>query len=166
MANSTACLVFNNSYAGYNHATTNLRPKALRKATLSLTTTVAVAIGFASMQPDTNTIFVPKTFLAASSGSSWNLVKSDKEIFLEKLPAVKNNLPVIYAAIHKVFGEVAFNTSLYQDAEENWENLLIKINSGMKNFDEMRDAKKKLFASFASQGIDASVLKHITFSVE
>ncbi len=166
MANSTAGLAFNNSYAGYNHATTSLRPKGLRKAALSLTTTAAVAISFANIQPDTNAIFVPKTFLAANSVSSWNLVKSDNEIFLEKFPAVKNDLSKIYSTIHKIFGEVAITSSIYQDTEENWQNLLITINSGMANFDDMRGAKKKLFAFFASQGIDANVLKHITFSIE
>ncbi|MEQ1705139.1 MAG: hypothetical protein ABL867_04120 [Rickettsiales bacterium] len=166
MTNSTANLAFNNSYAGYNHATTNLRTKGLRKAALSLTTTAAVAISFANIQPDTNSIFVSKTFLATNSVSSWNILKSDKDVFLEKFPAVKNDLPTIYSTIQEVFGEAEITTSVYQDTEENWQNLLITINSSTANFDEMRGSKKRLFASFASQGIDAHVLKHITFSIE
>lgn len=166
MASSTANLAFNNEYAGYKHATTTgLRPNSLRKAALSLTT-AAVVISLANVHADTTAIFVPKTFLGSDSHSSWRQIKTEKELFLEKFPSVKKNLPMIYSLIGEVFVRATVNTSLYKDEEENWENLLISVNSGMVNFDEMRNAKKKLFSSFASQGIDVETLKHITFSIE
>lgn len=165
MASNTSELAFDNKYASCAHTTTSLRFKPLvRKAAFSITTAAAV-ISLANVQPNTASIFVPKNFLGASTNSTWKLIRSDKDNFLEKFPVIKSTLPIIYSTIHEVFGEAAVSTSVYRDIEENWENLLIAVDYGNVSFGDIRNAKKHLFDSFLSKGIDASVLKHITFSI-
>jgi len=160
MENSNTVLVFSGLQTDTN--TINNAPPKRRKNILSLAATTAVVIGFVNPQLDTNKIFIPSTF----SVSPWNSVKSDEDIFLEETHIVRNTLSRIYSTICEVFGKIPVATSVYRDTEEDWQNLLITINSGMSDFIEMRTAKKKLFSSFALQGIDASILKHITFSIE